>query len=72
MKYSVVTFGCRVNQADSLALEAERFNADCTTVFVLSYRLPAEGWANRSLVPLQDAQRAMRLIPRPFWDWVAV
>src|SRR5688572_19540024 len=23
MKYSVVTFGCRVNQADSLAIEAE-------------------------------------------------
>ena len=29
---------------------------------MLTYRLPAEGWANRSLVPLQDAQRAMRLI----------
>jgi acetyl esterase/lipase len=41
---------------------AERFNADRTTVFVLSYRLPGEGWANRSLVPLSDAQRAMRLI----------
>lgn len=41
---------------------AERFNADRTTVFVLTYRLPAEGWTNRSLVPLQDAQRAMRLI----------
>lgn len=41
---------------------AERFNADRTAVFVLTYRLPAEGWANRSLVPLQDAQRAMRLI----------
>jgi acetyl esterase/lipase len=41
---------------------AERFNADQTTVFVLSYRLPDEGWANRHLVPLQDAQRAMRLI----------
>jgi acetyl esterase/lipase len=41
---------------------AERFNADRTTVFVLSYRLPGEGWANRSTVPLQDAQRAMRLI----------
>lgn len=41
---------------------AERFNADRTSVFVLTYRLPAEGWANRSVVPLQDAQRAMRLI----------
>jgi acetyl esterase/lipase len=32
------------------------------TCFVLRYRLPGEGWANRSTVPLQDAQRAMRLI----------
>ncbi|HEX5183806.1 MAG TPA: alpha/beta hydrolase [Allosphingosinicella sp.] len=41
---------------------AERFNAERTTIFVLTYRLPGEGWANRQLVPLQDAQRAMRLI----------
>ncbi|MED5543890.1 MAG: alpha/beta hydrolase [Pseudomonadota bacterium] len=32
------------------------------TCFILSYRLPAEGWAKRALVPLQDAQRAMRII----------
>jgi acetyl esterase/lipase len=32
------------------------------TIFVLTYRLPGEGWRNRSNVPLQDAQRAMRLI----------
>ncbi|HEX9367100.1 MAG TPA: alpha/beta hydrolase [Vicinamibacterales bacterium] len=41
---------------------AERFNAERTTVFVLTYRLAVEGWQNRSLVALQDAQRAMRLI----------
>ncbi|MEO5640783.1 MAG: alpha/beta hydrolase [Sphingomicrobium sp.] len=41
---------------------AERFNADRTTVFVLTYRLPVDGWADRSTVALQDAQRAMRLI----------
>ena len=41
---------------------AERFNAERTTVFVLTYRLPVEGWSNRSLVALQDARRAMRLI----------
>jgi acetyl esterase/lipase len=41
---------------------AERFNAERTSVFVLTYRLPAEGWLNRSVAPLQDAQRAMRLI----------
>jgi acetyl esterase/lipase len=32
------------------------------TAFVLVYRLPGEGWANRSDTPLADAQRAMRLI----------
>jgi acetyl esterase/lipase len=41
---------------------AERFNAERTTVFVLTYRLPGEGWADRPLVAVQDAQRAMRLI----------
>ncbi len=41
---------------------AQNFNARGTTVFVLTYRLPGEGWGNRHLVPLQDAQRAMRLI----------
>lgn len=41
---------------------AQRFNAEGTSVFVLAYRLPGEGWANRHLVPLQDAQRAMRLL----------
>ncbi len=41
---------------------AERFNAERTSVFVLTYRLPAEGWSTRSIAPLQDAQRAMRLI----------
>ena len=33
-----------------------------TTVFVLFYRLPAEGWASGPDTPLADAQRAMRLI----------
>ncbi|WP_260925945.1 alpha/beta hydrolase [Novosphingobium sp. 9] len=32
------------------------------TCFILSYRLPGEGWANRATVPLQDAQRAVRLV----------
>jgi acetyl esterase/lipase len=34
------------------------------TSFVLRYRLPAEGWDRQADVPLQDAQRAMRLIRR--------
>lgn len=41
---------------------AERLNQAGVTCFVLSYRLPSEGWANGADVPLQDAQRAMRLI----------
>ena len=32
------------------------------TAFVLRYRLPGGGWAHASDVPLQDAQRAVRLI----------
>lgn len=32
------------------------------TVFVLIHRLPGEGWAGRADVPLQDAQRAARVI----------
>ena len=32
------------------------------TVFVLVYRLPGEGWSQRADVPLQDAQRAMRVV----------
>lgn len=32
------------------------------TVYVLFYRLPGDGWANGSDVPLADAQRAVRLV----------
>ncbi len=32
------------------------------TSFILRYRLPADGWAHGEAVPLQDAQRAIRLI----------
>lgn len=42
--------------------QAQWLNAKGITAFILSYRLPAEGWLNRSVVPLQDSQRAMRLI----------
>lgn len=41
---------------------ARRFNASGVTVFVLRYRLPGEGWKQAADVPLQDAQRAMRLV----------
>ena len=48
-----------VNEGADLA---PRLTARGYTVFVLAYRLPGEGWAARADVPLQDAQRAMRLI----------
>jgi acetyl esterase/lipase len=41
---------------------ARRLNEAGVTVFVLCYRLPAEGWADASDVPLQDAQRAIRIV----------
>ncbi|MCW3837651.1 alpha/beta hydrolase [Sphingomonas canadensis] len=41
---------------------AREMTARGYTVFVLTYRLPGEGWRDRADVPLQDAQRAMRLI----------
>jgi acetyl esterase/lipase len=41
---------------------AARLTARGFTALVLTYRLPAEGWAGSAEVPLQDAQRAMRLI----------
>lgn len=43
---------------------AQHFSALGITCFVLRYRLPGEGWKSRETVPLQDAQRAMRLIRR--------
>jgi acetyl esterase/lipase len=41
---------------------ARRLNQAGVTAFVLQYRLPGEGWADSANVPLQDMQRAMRLI----------
>jgi acetyl esterase/lipase len=41
---------------------AERFAKAGVTVFVMTYRLPQEGWSAGPAAPLQDAQRAMRVI----------
>jgi len=41
---------------------AREFAKSGITSFVLRYRLPPEGWSNSRDVPLQDGQRAMRLI----------
>lgn len=48
---------------DKEGVEVARWlNDQGHAAFVLKYRLPGEGHADRSHVPLQDAQRAMRLI----------
>ncbi|WP_340646096.1 alpha/beta hydrolase, partial [Phenylobacterium sp.] len=41
---------------------AEVFAKAGVTVFVMTYRLPQEGWSAGPAAPLQDAQRAMRVI----------
>lgn len=41
---------------------ARHFAAAGSTVYVLRYRLPHQGWQAGPAAPLQDAQRAMRLI----------
>ena len=41
---------------------ARRFSAHGATVYVLRYRLPHQGWTAGPNAPLQDAQRAMRII----------
>ena len=48
---------------------ARRLNQSGITAFVLKYRLPGEGYTNRQVVPLQDAQRAMRLIRAGAGEW---
>jgi len=48
---------------------AAALTAQGITCFVLVYRLPGEGWSNRADVPLQDAQRAMRLIRARAATW---
>lgn len=41
---------------------ARRFAGAGITCFVLSYRLPNEGWTQGPLAPIQDIQRAVRLV----------
>ncbi|MDQ7989294.1 MAG: alpha/beta hydrolase [Candidatus Dactylopiibacterium sp.] len=48
---------------DKEGIEIARWlNGFGITVFLLLYRLPGEGHAQRNFVPLQDAQRALRLV----------
>jgi acetyl esterase/lipase len=48
---------------------ARRLNEVGITAFVLSYRLPGEGHANGTWVPLQDAQRALRTVRHHAKQW---
>jgi acetyl esterase/lipase len=48
---------------------AHALNDKGITGFVLKYRLPGEGHANRQYVPLQDGQRAIRLIRANAAEW---
>lgn len=55
--------GYRWAVVDKEGLDCARvFAAAGVTCFVLRYRLPADGWAAGPDAPLQDAQRALRLI----------
>lgn len=50
---------------DKEGLECARpFAAAGVTCFILRYRLPGDGWSAGPAAPLQDAQRAMRLVRR--------
>jgi acetyl esterase/lipase len=52
-----------VESVDIGGIETARWlNGLGVTACILRYRLPAEGWARRSDVPLQDAQRAVRVL----------
>ena len=55
--------GYRWAVVDKEGLDVARvFAAAGVTCFVLRYRLPADGWAAGADAPLQDAQRALRLV----------
>ncbi len=55
--------GYRWAVVDKEGLDCARvFAAAGVTCFVLRYRLPADGWAAGPDAPLQDAQRALRLV----------
>lgn len=55
--------GYRWAVVDKEGLDCARpFAAVGVTCFILRYRLPADGWSAGPAAPLQDAQRAMRLI----------
>ncbi len=52
----------RIEQAKEAQPAARWLAERGITAFVLTYRLPVEGWVAGPLAPLQDAQRALRMI----------
>ncbi len=52
----------RVEMGSEARPAAHWLAAHGITAFVLRYRLPGEGWQDGPLAPLQDAQRALRII----------
>lgn len=55
--------GYRWSVLDKEGFDVARvFAASGTTCFILRYRLPADGWTAGADAPLQDVQRAVRLI----------
>lgn len=52
----------RIEMAKEAWPAARWLTARGYTAYVLTYRLPGEGWKAVGLAPLQDAQRALRLI----------
>ncbi|MBS0894996.1 alpha/beta hydrolase [Tatumella sp. JGM130] len=52
----------RIETAKEALPAARWLNQRGFTAYILSYRLPAEGWNDGNLVALQDAQRALRII----------
>ena len=52
----------RIEMASEAMPAAHWLAAHGVTAYVLTYRLPGEGWRDGAMAPLQDAQRAIRLM----------
>ncbi|MFK3797175.1 alpha/beta hydrolase [Pseudomonas sp. NPDC088444] len=52
----------RIEQGTEAIPAAQWLSSIGYTAYILSYRLPGEGWNDGAIVSLQDAQRALRLV----------
>lgn len=59
----------RIEMASEARPAASWLAAHGITAFILRYRLPGEGWNAGPLAPLQDAQRALRMIQANADTW---